>query len=112
MIAEKQYEDEKYAGSYNIGPSIKDCITIGELTTIFCKKWGENLTWKTQSQNGPHEAKLLKLDCTKIKNTFNLSPRWNIEKAIEKTIEFTKFYQNNKDIKEIMNKQIKEYMEK
>lgn len=111
LIAKKQYEEEKYASNYNIGPELKDCITTGELTTIFCKKWGENLSWETKSKEGPHEAKLLKLDCKKIKQTLNWLPRWNIEKAIEKTIEFTKVYQNNQDISKIMDKQIKEYME-
>lgn len=111
LIAKKQYEEEKYAGNYNIGPDLTDCIKTSELTTIFCQKWGENLTWKTQNKNGPHESILLKLDCTKIKNTINWKPRWNIEKSIEKTIEFTKCYQNNQDISSIMDKQIKEYME-
>lgn len=111
LIAKKQYEEEKYAGNYNIGPELTDCIKTSELTTIFCQKWGENLTWETKNKNGPHESILLKLDCTKIKNIINWKPRWNIEKAIEKTIEFTKCYQNNQDISSIMDKQIKEYME-
>lgn len=90
LIAEKQYQDSKYAGSYNIGPELADCITTGKLTTIFCQKWGEDLKWETQNINGPHEANFLKLDCTKMKQTFNWKPNWNIEKAIEKTVEFAK----------------------
>lgn len=90
LIAEKQYQDSKYAGSYNIGPELADCITTGKLTTIFCQKWGEGLKWETQNINGPHEANFLKLDCTKMKQTFNWKPNWNIEKAIEKTVEFAK----------------------
>ena len=111
MIAKKQYEDESYSGSYNIGPDIKDCITIGELTTIFCNHWGEGQTWLTQNKEGPHEAKLLKLDCSKIKETFGWSPKWNIEKSIEKIVEFEKKYQSDKKVSSIMDKQIKEYME-
>lgn len=112
LVAQKQYEDETYCGSYNIGPDISDCITIGELTTIFCKHWGEGQIWETQNKEGPHEAKLLKLDCAKIKETFGWTPKWNIEKTIEKIVEFAKHYQNNKQISTIMKKQIKEYMEK
>ena len=41
MIAEKQYEDIKYAGYYNVGPDECDCITTGTLVDIFCKKWGK-----------------------------------------------------------------------
>lgn len=112
MIAEKQFEDEKYCGSYNIGPEYSDCITTGELVKIFCNKWGDEITWKCcESNNGPHEANFLKLDCSKIKNTFGWKPKWNIEQAIGKTIEFAKAYKNNENISNFMEIQIKEYME-
>lgn len=107
LIAQKQYEDEIYSGSYNIGPNNADCITTGKLATIFCKKWGENVVWETKEINGPHEANFLKLDCSKIKNKLSWLPRWNVEQAIEKTVEFAKY---NGDISECMNKQIDDFI--
>lgn len=111
LIAQKQFEDIKYAGSYNIGPENKDCITTGKLATIFCEKWGENIKWYTENSNGPHEANFLKLDCSKIKSIFGWQPRWNIETAIEKTAEFAKAYFNKENIRQYMEKQIKEYLD-
>ena len=84
LIAEKQYEDAKYSGNYNVGPEYKDCITTGTLAKIFCEKWGENIKWYSKNNNGPHEANFLKLDCSKIKATFGWTPHWNVEQAIEK----------------------------
>lgn len=108
MIAERQYKDEKYSGSYNIGPRDSDCITTGELASIFCSKWGEGLKWTTQANvNAPHEANFLKLDCSKMKKTFNWEPHWNIETAVEKTIEFAKQKEN---VSEVMEKQIEGYL--
>ncbi len=43
MIAAMQYEDKKYAGYYNVGPDDCDCITTGDLVTLFCHKWGDGL---------------------------------------------------------------------
>jgi len=111
LIAEKQYKDEKYSGNYNIGPEYSDCITTGKLTTIFCEKWGDGITWNAQAKNGPHEANFLKLDCSKMKETFGWNPKWNVEQAITKTVEFTKAYGANKNIAEYMDKQIREYIE-
>lgn len=108
LIAEKQYQDEKYSGSYNIGPEYSDCITTGKLATIFCEKWGEGIIWNTQAKDGPHEANFLKLDCSKMKETFGWKPKWNIKQAISKTVEFAKDYEN---ISQNMNKQIREYIE-
>lgn len=111
MIAEKQYNDEKYAGNYNIGPENEDCISTGKLATIFCDKWGEELSWKTNSINGPHEANFLKLDCSKLKRVFDWKPTWNVETAIEKTVEFAKAYEKGEDISTVMAKQIFEFID-
>lgn len=109
MIVQKQYEDKKYEDYYNVGPDDGDCITTGNLVDIFCKKWGEGLTWEDKYVGGPHEANFLKLDCSKLKSTFNWKPHWNVDTAIEKTVEWTKCYFNNKNIKECMDNQIKEF---
>lgn len=104
MIAAKQYEDKKYAGFYNVGPDEKDCVTTGELVDLFCSKWGEGLTWENRHDGGPHEANFLKLDCSLLKSTFGWKPKWGIEDAVEKTIEWSKVYMNGGDIiKEIDN---------
>lgn len=59
---------------------------------MFCAKWGEGLKWINQYDGGPHEANFLKLDCSKIKRVFGWRPRWGVEEAIEKTVEWSKIY--------------------
>lgn len=109
MIAQKQYEDIKYADYYNVGPDESDCITTGTLVDIFCKKWGQNMTWEDKFMGGPHEANFLKLDCSKIKSVFGWRPRWSVDTAIEKTVEWSKCYFEQENIDECMNKQIIEF---
>ena len=111
-IARKQYEDkEKYAGFYNVGPDDCDCVTTGRLVDLFCQKWGEGLTWINKHDGGPHEANFLKLDCSKVKSVFGWSPRWHVEEAIEKTVEWSKVYFENGNIPECMDKQIAEFFQ-
>lgn len=106
MILAKQYEKPEIAGNYNVGPDESDCITTGQLVDLFCSKWGEGSGWKNVFDGGPHEANFLKLDCSKIKNVFQWMPRWNIEVAIEKTVEWYKAYMNHEDITKCMIDQI------
>lgn len=111
-IAMKQYEDGSFAGYYNVGPDGTDCVTTGNIVDMWCRAFGNGMKWVNLArENAPHEANFLKLDCSKLKTTMNWQPRWNIERAIEKTAEWTKVYFDNGDIDEIMNKQIREYME-
>ncbi len=108
-IAQKQYEDMRYAGFYNVGPDDCDCVTTGELVDIFCKAWGEGLTWENHFVDGPHEANFLKLDCSKIKKTFGWEPRWHVEEAVQKTVDWSKVYLAKQDIARCMEQQIIEF---
>uniref|UniRef100_UPI00402AF11A CDP-glucose 4,6-dehydratase n=1 Tax=Succinivibrio sp. TaxID=2053619 RepID=UPI00402AF11A len=107
MIAAKQYEDSKYEGYYNVGPDDVDCFQTGALVDTFVKLWGNDLCWSCQSDGGPHEANFLKLDCSKLKKTFNWKPRWNLELALEKVVEWSKCWQSGGDVRECMDRQIK-----
>ncbi len=109
MIAMRQYGDRTYAGFYNVGPDERDCITTGQLVDLFCRYWGGGTSWINQSDGGPHEANFLKLDCSKIKRVFGWMPRWNVEQAIEKTVEWSKAYFSGGNIEECMDRQIKEF---
>ncbi len=112
MIAQKQYEDHLFADWYNVGPDDCDCVTTGELVDLFCKTWGDGAAWINQSEiDAPHEANFLKLDCSKLKSTFGWQPRWHIDDAIHKTVEWTRVWQNGANIPEEMTRQIKEFVE-
>lgn len=110
MIAAKQYENNSCAGYYNVGPDDVDCFQTGALVDLFVKKWGNGLKWVNQYDGGPHEATFLKLDCSKLKATFGWLPRWNLETAIEKTIEWTKCWFSNGDIRTCMDHQINDFI--
>lgn len=109
MICAKQYEDIGYAGYYNVGPDETDCYQTGRLVDVFVSKWGEGLKWINRYDGGPHEANFLKLDCSKLKKTFGWKPRWNLETAIEKTVEWAKVWSSGQDVNDCMDKQIKEF---
>lgn len=111
MIVQKQFEDEKYQGAYNVGPDEENCWTTGDLVDCFCKVWGEGASWVNQNQGGPHEAGLLKLDCTKLKNTFCWKPQWDIKTSVENVVEWTKSYQTGCDVRKVMEWQIERYLE-
>lgn len=110
MIAQKQYENCEYSGYYNVGPDECDCVTTGELVSLFCKMWGDGLTAEIRRIAGPHEANFLKLDCSKLKKIFGWTPKWNIKTAVEKTVEWTKVYFEKADVSKIMDEQIHEFL--
>lgn len=112
VIAMKQYEDSKYADYYNVGPDDVDCFQTGALVDLFVRKWGEGLKWVNKYDGGPHEANFLKLDCSKLKSTFGWTPRWNLEEAMEKIVEWSKCWLAGGDVRACLDKQIEEFLSK
>lgn len=111
MIAAMQYEDIKYEGYYNVGPGDEDCVTTGELVEMFCRCWGQGQTWEDHFAGGPHEANFLKLDCSRLRSVFGWKPVWGVQKAIEKTVEWTRAWQAGEDINLVMEKQIRCFLD-
>lgn len=111
MIAAKQYADGSYAGYYNVGPDDRDCFQTGALVDLFVKHWGDNMRWINRYDGGPHEANFLKLDCSKLKTTFGWKPHWDLDKAIERVVEWSKCWVAGGDIRACMDREIKEFLE-
>jgi CDP-glucose 4,6-dehydratase len=111
MIAAKQYDDSKYAGFYNVGPDDSDCYRTGDLVDMFVSKWGDGMEWVNQYDGGPHEDSFLKLDCARLKRTFGWKPNWNVEKAVDKVVEWSRCWTDGGDVRACMDKEINEFME-
>ncbi len=110
MIAAAQYENGKYAGYYNVGPDERDCFRTGALVDLFCRTWGEGIRWINRYDGGPHEASFLKLDCSKLKATFDWKPVWNLESAVARTVAWSKVMRDGGDVSTCMDRQIEEFL--
>jgi len=111
MVAQRQYEDRRFAGCYNVGPDECDCVTTQRLAELFQQYWGEGFSWVSESEgNAPHEANVLKLDCSKIKAVFGWRPRWHVENAIAKTVDWTRVWRDGGNIPAEMDREIEEFM--
>lgn len=112
MIAQRQYEDRRLAGWYNVGPDEQDCVTTGQLVELFKEKWGEGFSWIDQAEkDAPHESNFLKLDCSKLKAAFGWRPRWHIDEAIERTVAWSRIWLSGGDVPAEMDREIVEYLE-
>jgi CDP-glucose 4,6-dehydratase len=109
LLAQKQYEDKKFSGNYNFGPDDADCVTTGDIAEIFCRKWGNGMSWTDRHDKGPHETTFLKLNSSRAKKALGWRTRWGIEESIEKTVEWTKAWASGKGAAGCLDSQIGEY---
>lgn len=108
-VAMMQFEDKEYASNYNFGPEDENCISTGKLVDLFCNKTNNKIKWINKHDGGPHEAKFLKLDISKSKAVLGWKPTWNIDKTMDKIVEWLFVYEKNEDVTKVVDKQIKEF---
>ena len=105
------YEKGKgFAAYYNVGPSVEDAITTGELTELFVKFWGGKASWNNMAEkNAPHEAGFLQLNTNKVRRTFHWEPRYTVKDAVKETVSWYKAWSEGKDMRQFSMEQIKHY---
>jgi len=110
ILAQALYEHgSTFASGWNFGPSDEDNRSVQEVVDILISGWGQKAHWENDGSEQPHEANLLKLDCSKAKIYLGWTPKWNIEMAIEKVIQWQKAFRNKENMQEITLSQIIEY---
>jgi CDP-glucose 4,6-dehydratase len=98
LLGQKLLEGRKeFAEAWNFGPSEEGNVTVGEIVHLVKRVWPKIDYEINQPPNQPHEAGLLRLDCSKARTKLNWIPAWTGNDAIEKTTLWYKaFYESNK----------------
>jgi CDP-glucose 4,6-dehydratase len=110
LIAAKQAENKKLAGSYNIGPDDESTVTTRKIAELFCENW-KGASWKAvEEKHAPHESNILRLNCDKLKRTFGWMPKWKIEETMRITVDWYLAYYGKKDMDEFTALQIGEFL--
>ena len=103
-------QGKRFEGYYNVGPSVEDAITTGELTDLFVKFWGETAAWENLSEkNAPHEAGFLQLNTNKVRRTFQWEPRYTVKDAVKETVAWYKAWSEGKDMRKFSVEQIQHF---
>lgn len=93
QIGQKLLEQKQYfAQAWNFGPREEESISVKEVVEILQKYWDKIDYEADQNLNQPHEAKLLKLDCSKAHRILKWHSVWRGDKGFEKTIKWYKAY--------------------
>jgi CDP-glucose 4,6-dehydratase len=86
MLGQKILEKRKeYTGGWNFGPEENEFITVKDIVQNFNKYWNDVSFENDKSREHFHEAKLLKLDCSKAKSLLGWKGVWNTIQCVEKT---------------------------
>lgn len=110
LLAQKLYEEGAgYAEGWNFGPKDEDAKPVQWIVERLIESWGEGASWVLDKGDHPHEANYLKLDCSKAKARLNWQPRWYLDEALDRIVDWQKKYQQGADMKAVTLEQINLY---
>lgn len=109
-IAERMIAgDRAMAEGWNFGPSDDDARSVAWILERMLKVWGTGM-WKLTSAPQPHEAHLLRLDCSKARRSLGWRPVWGLEKAIDQIVEWHRSVAAGQDARAVSRAQLLDYI--
>jgi len=113
VLAQSLYEQgATFNGGWNFGPQDIDMRSVQEVIDLLIKRWGHAASWQQDGPNQPHEAHLLKLDCTKARQLLRWKSVWSLEESVESIVNWHQAFWREEDMLETTLGQIQSYLER
>ena len=93
------------AKAWNFGPADDDGRPVSWLLDRLSLRCPD-ASWTRAPEGHAHEAGYLKLDSSSARNELGWRPRWNLETALDKTVEWQAAWRSGDDMREMSLRQI------
>ena len=110
-LAECLYlQGSDYAEAWNFGPNDEDAKPVAWIVEKMSEMWGPGASWQIDTNDHPHEATFLRLDCSKARSRLSWRPSWGLEITLKSIVDWQKAFLAGQDIRETINTQIASFV--
>ena len=109
-LAERLFDDRRYAGAWNFGPAIEESVPVGDVADTLAGQWGGGVNWKLDDGAHPHEAHTLKLDSSKARLELGWTPRLPLAQALEWSVDWYRTHASDADLSELTERQVMQFL--
>ena len=104
-----QDEGGRFADGWNFGPSEDSVVLVQDLARKLVSRWGKGEVVVDTSGNHPHEAGLLKLDCSKARLEMGWHGVWGVDETARRVVDWYKEHSEGGDMLSRTREQILSY---
>jgi CDP-glucose 4,6-dehydratase len=109
MTASPERADD-FDGGFNFGPGPASEQSVESLLTHFISAWGLEARWEKDGDQHPHEARLLRLDTAKARETLGWTPLLDFEQTTQWTAQWYRAFVDKADVLETTLRQVDRYL--
>ncbi len=109
VLVEQLCANPHLSGGWNFGPQDSDVRTVEEVLKLTSQCITGGLQWQVDTSDQPHEARLLKLDCSKSISFLGWKPQWGLEQALAHSFDWYSDFGAKRNMDEISQSQIALY---
>jgi len=97
---------------WNFGPRDSDVCTVLNVVKNLSRHWGSEPSFTVEAVQQPHEAALLKLDCSKAAQRLGWNPKLDLDLALGWTVEWYQSWKRGENMGSFTVRQIREYQDR
>lgn len=109
VLGHRLIEETGFEEAWNFGPNDSDAQSVECIVSRLAGIWGGEAVWGVDDGRHHHEAKLLKLDISNARHRLGWRPRWDLQQALERTIDWHRAWLGGASMREFSLKQIFAY---
>ncbi len=110
LLAQRMWTaGQRFSAGWNFGPDDDDARAVSWVVQSMVDLWGDAASWRQDASGQPHEAAVLKLDCTKAKTQLGWKPRLDLAHALRWTVAWYAAQRAGADMRAYSLEQIADY---
>ena len=112
LLAENITADaSRYSGPWNFGPAGTDQVTVEMVAKKLVAQLGNEIKTEITNREWQHETEVLRLDISKASQQLGWKPKWNLDTALARVVEWHNNWKRESDIVSICTRQIDQYVD-
>ena len=110
VLAQRLWHDgAAFAEGWNFGPRDADAWPVQRVVEHLAARWGRDARWQLDGGVHPHEASFLKLDIAKADARLGWTPRWHLDTALARVVDWQRAWRDGADARTLCLEQISDY---
>ena len=109
ILAEALWRAPELAGAWNFGPEPGSAATVRNVIELAREAYGAGEVRYETKDAGPHEAGWLVLEIAKARHALGFRPRWSLEEAIRRTMDWHRRLAEGADARALCTKDASDF---